>query len=916
MYEQQNAFSLKQRGTFAKKFNRALFTNDGMEEEIKNNAVKAFLTVDSLNNHRNAKTDISHYFDKDPFPGLAARNMACSNVLEPKFLPARDEKTDSGCGWWYVDDINSPSAGANGTESGPYDNEKLGKERPGGDWMWDLVAAQKKEDVKRCRRVKTCSVADLVPGKCGFCPPLNRGVPIRSDKSMLYPNDPALNCEGAVITSPAQCPRPEPAAPARPGDAPQRVIMICDPNPGTGKLSNQCLIQLAEGAGCNQSGAIIDILSGDGMGYYGIPGPNQNKFNLAKKIIKQDTSIRTPPEALGFGVINRSDALGYFSTIVRLSVNASTRRAREAAGFLAIGSKFDECENDDHNRGPFELHCLERVAREAGCQPAGTEFPKDGNKDRYDSMTWKAIRDYFIRTNGEMNSSDKDMQTTAVRQCLGIMMKPPDPECGDTMGVSYFYYKWDYDWNISKGGIPKSIFYGRVSKPTFVEINNNGQYTPFNIGTDRIYCRAKANIISKTGITTRFWVMTDDGIAIRTDNGSLLQKWWDQGPTGYDSGNFSLNENVPKNVEFDWFNNYGGYVFLARMWLDNVYQPIPATMVYQVQPTGFPIARWDFCEGYIDDRCGNLNSQVMGNVPIGSYGHRKCALFNGGNYIQITNGIRTTAYRSITMMIYINSNHGGWPRAWEFNNTPLGGSWCADSHFGCLSPNMSMGVGFYTMKNCNGPAFWSGGGTVANNRWYHVAWILDDDMKGMSMYLEGVRVGRHRDDNFNLLINKEYSNMYIMQSIERFPKDVAVGWFRMFDYGLTADDIRTDRINGWSTDKLFPVSKGLGWDKLQANVIRTAPDAIPPPPPPPPEPLYKGCWGDSGDRALPHRGSNVKNKEECLAQAKKGGFKYFGLQYYGECWMGNNDNWNRFGKRDNNGCGPLGRDWTNQVYQV
>jgi hypothetical protein len=83
-----------------------------------------------------------------------------------------------------------------------------------------------------------------------------------------------------------------------------------------------------------------------------------------------------------------------------------------------------------------------------------------------------------------------------------------------------------------------------------------------------------------------------------------------------------------------------------------------------------------------------------------------------------------------------------------------------------------------------------------------------------------------------------------------------------------------------------------------------------------PDDSYKGCWIDTNERALPYRGSNVKTKEECLIQAKENNFKYIGLQYYGECWMGNNEDWNKYGKRENDICGPLGTDWSNQIYEV
>ena len=62
IYPTRQNFSISQASIYAKKYNRALFTNSGLEKEIEG-AVKAFAITDTLNNSRNAPTDISHYFD-------------------------------------------------------------------------------------------------------------------------------------------------------------------------------------------------------------------------------------------------------------------------------------------------------------------------------------------------------------------------------------------------------------------------------------------------------------------------------------------------------------------------------------------------------------------------------------------------------------------------------------------------------------------------------------------------------------------------------------------------------------------------------------------------------------------------------------------------------------------------------------
>ena len=77
---------------------------------------------------------------------------------------------------------------------------------------------------------------------------------------------------------------------------------------------------------------------------------------------------------------------------------------------------------------------------------------------------------------------------------------------------------------------------------------------------------------------------------------------------------------------------------------------------------------------------------------------------------------------------------------------------------------------------------------------------------------------------------------------------------------------------------------------------------------------YQGCFGDDGSRTLPHYRGNVSTREQCAQRAKDIDMNTFGLQYYGECWVGNfpENNYKRLGSRGQ--CSPLGDGWTNQVY--
>ena len=77
---------------------------------------------------------------------------------------------------------------------------------------------------------------------------------------------------------------------------------------------------------------------------------------------------------------------------------------------------------------------------------------------------------------------------------------------------------------------------------------------------------------------------------------------------------------------------------------------------------------------------------------------------------------------------------------------------------------------------------------------------------------------------------------------------------------------------------------------------------------------YDSCYGDSHYRALPTYLGKVNNANECRRKAESNKFTLFGLQYFGECWGGNDETRaKKYGKRNN--CGLLGTAWTNQLYK-
>jgi hypothetical protein len=79
---------------------------------------------------------------------------------------------------------------------------------------------------------------------------------------------------------------------------------------------------------------------------------------------------------------------------------------------------------------------------------------------------------------------------------------------------------------------------------------------------------------------------------------------------------------------------------------------------------------------------------------------------------------------------------------------------------------------------------------------------------------------------------------------------------------------------------------------------------------------YQGCYNDSHNRAITRYVGNVGSAKECEQKAKDAGATVFGLQYYGQCFVGKegvDSSFAKYGKRAGS-CPPMGSDWNNQVY--
>jgi hypothetical protein len=118
--------------------------------------------------------------------------------------------------------------------------------------------------------------------------------------------------------------------------------------------------------------------------------------------------------------------------------SGKTEIIRQSAKLLAVGtSEFDPCAVEGTDTGPFDLECIKRAFRVAGCQPAGRAHPNAQSVAALSSMTWNQINKRFKDLHDLTNNADPDVQDKAMNDCLGFQFGRVEPKKCDTLPNSY-----------------------------------------------------------------------------------------------------------------------------------------------------------------------------------------------------------------------------------------------------------------------------------------------------------------------------------------------------------------------------------------------------------------------------------------------------------------------------------------------
>jgi hypothetical protein len=478
-FSAQQRFGDHQDTYFHDQISKGIFVNPGLVESPLNSdltprntnvtslqGLEAAIGMTDLYLPTSTQREYGKYLITDPENTFTEADKSfCAGATQPKNMPPVVAGSRVGCGWYYYDDAR-PSVGALGTRDGPIFTDAL----RGGEYIWDRAAAQKREEIKKCRNVRSCEVLDSVRGDCGFCKQKGHAVPVNSNGAVKYTD---ASCGVPVSLTKDSClARPvvtsdgvscgSAGRPSLDGtlrlytkaecdalggnwstngtcmklngsgsfsaecaalNAPPRASEdICAPD-AVGKLSVACLKSIAALKGCGESGGAVRIIANNG---------NMGATDKLAIATLAENGL-TLPSALWSRNIGVQEAADVFERIVATTRDMRLREiVRGAATWMAIGgNEFDPCKFGSDDSGPFPTACLQRAFRAAGCQAGGTAYPRESTIDAA-TKTWKQVNDEYTARFAETRSGDPTKQDAALRSCLGVgseFARPPKKNC-------------------------------------------------------------------------------------------------------------------------------------------------------------------------------------------------------------------------------------------------------------------------------------------------------------------------------------------------------------------------------------------------------------------------------------------------------------------------------------------------------
>ena len=736
-------FLESQKNYYGNKFNKEFIINGEISDEVGQKVNDLFNHVDTDMNN-SSKSDYSQFFSKDIYNQIKAEDQKCARLRDPDSI-TNWTYGGIGCGWVYIDDKDRNSFSARGTVEGPIDPNVM-EQNQDGVWMWDIKEAIRLENIKRCSKIKNCNQADMFPLKCGICTSNMKGIPVNEKGEALYPNDEVNSCEGKISITASDCNTVVDSVKAQTlpfvigkdangniGYIPQRRLSggvmsestveanICDPQ--NGHLTVECFLDIAKNTfNCTENGGIISAINNPDD-FRNIKGDNGHKLKAAWDIIGKAKYINSRWAYYAMFTDNppatRDEVVAYYRSISDLSSTTNdknsmiSKTAIDAAGWLIKGTYFDDCFTELDSAAPLDIVCLQRAAREAGCQPDGKLFPSEKNMSIYANKTYKNVMEGFKRIYRAMFDSTEFVAVNqpytkrqATLDCLGISRTVPGKICNDMnpnmqpipdgicnpvdldareSGVEILWYGWEQDYDFPKNKKTVQPFLGRqiasiiprlsvsnvcpFSVNNLKDVNFNGptgkwgeKYNPIPLKQNVVF-RLRSNMRLKQNVRdpflATFLLGTNSGISVDVGGKKVTDNFSLQDRSGsISSAPFWITGKNSYPLDMFWYAisspNFQAWVQGLR---ESMYVPdeLGASAFNLTVPKNFPLCRWDFYN-MDDTERNNVLSSVSHNIDFTTFGKKKCAVFRSWkSVIRIANPMRLGAFKSYTYMINTNN---------------------------------------------------------------------------------------------------------------------------------------------------------------------------------------------------------------------------------------------------------------------
>jgi len=323
------------------------------------------------------------------------------------------------CGWWY--DENGTSTGALGTAWGPFFKTDLAT---GGKWMWNLGEADKAEDIKACKKMSTCANATAITtpigSSCGFCWDSNttgHGVPIAGGAAKYSD----ASC-GNVITSAGACTATRDPPPPQGGGNNNSGSGSSNPCDPSNFKSNwrQCLATQARQAGMQ---TYTNFYRGIALGESWDDTTNNAIYNVLSAYYRND--FWSSP--IGF--------LQWCNSIVQAQNSGATNAIRVYARYLVKGGTAPDPCPKDMSSTTYSVECMQRAFRQAGCQPAGSDYP-NGNTPI--NKKWGDLTIGYTVLEAQTKDPMPPIRKEAIQKCLGITVPLPPPGTPNVLPTQAF----------------------------------------------------------------------------------------------------------------------------------------------------------------------------------------------------------------------------------------------------------------------------------------------------------------------------------------------------------------------------------------------------------------------------------------------------------------------------------------------